>query len=316
MLKKLRLREVEGEEIPEDISRLEVIVAKYIKGPSPSITGCVTRHGILSTSPQHQLIDIPQLYNPQKGSGLFCGHDWSSSKFSESVEKKMYKAVNRVGKYFKEQGYKGIFGLDFVLDEKKNRVYVTENRVYVTESNPRLLGSFPVITMAQVRNNETPILAFHILEYLDIDYRINRKEINKLMRKPKIGAQMFPHNLTDHWAKSNARMRAGVYKLKKIKSDKRKTKIKFVRPGYAMKHLKRKDEFLLTDGVLRKKAHYSPNRRLGRIITLRRVLSKDKKNLTPWARQVALETHDSFKLKRIWFVKLIKFFNPNYLAKG
>lgn len=305
-IKKLRIKEVEGGEIVEDISDLEVIVAKYIKGPSPSITGCVTRHGILSTSPQYQLIDIPELYNPQKGSGLFCGHDWSSSQFSESVEKQIYKATRGVGKYFQTKGYKGIFGLDFVIDEKSQKVYVTE-------ANPRLLGSFPVITMAQVRNNEPPIIAFHILEYLDIDYEIDKKQINQLMRRKKRGAQMFPHNLTNHWAKSNAGVKAGIYKLRKTKA---KTKLKFIRPGYAMKHLKYKDEFLLTDGVLKKKAHYSPNRRLGRIITLRRVLSKDKKNLTPWSRRVALGTHNSFKLKRIWFVKLIKFFNPNYLAKG
>ena len=83
-----------------------------------------------------------------------------------------------------------------------------------------------------------------------------------------------------------------------------------------MKHLKHKDEFLLTDGVLPKKAHYSPNRRLGRILTLRRVLTKDKKSLTPWAKQITLKTHNKFKLRRVWFVKLRKFFDPDFLAKG
>jgi predicted ATP-grasp superfamily ATP-dependent carboligase len=302
---KLRVQDVEGEEVAEDLSTLEVIVAKYIRGPSPSITGCVTRHGILSTNPQYQLIDIPELYNPTKGSGLFCGHDWSSSKFSPEIEKQAYNIVEKVGKYFQKFGYKGIFGVDFVLEEETQKLYVTE-------SNPRLLGSFPALTMAQIYNNEPPVIAFHILEYLDAKYEIDLAQINGLMRRPKIGAQMFPHNLTGHWVRSNGRVRAGVYRLDAPK----RPNLHFVRPGYALKHLKHNDEFLLTDGVLQKRAHYSPNRRLGRILTLRPVLSKNKKDLAPWARRVALKTHDKFKLKRVWFVGIRKFFAPNFLAKG
>lgn len=301
-LKKLRVKEIEGMEIREDISSLELIAAKYIQGPSPSITGCVTRHGILYTNPQYQLIDIPELYNPKRGSGLFCGHDWSASKFPPEVLKQIYDAVERVGKYFAKFGYRGIFGLDFVYDEENKRVYVTE-------SNPRLLGSFPVITMAQIRNNEPPIIAFHILEYLDIDYEIDKNKINSLIQQPKRGAQMFPHNLTGHWAIGHGKISAGIYKIVK-------DKLKFVGPGYALRHLRYKNEFLLTDGILPKGAHYSPNRRLGRIITLRRVLAKDKKTLSPLSKKFALKLHSDFELKKVWFVKIRKFFNPDFLAKG
>ncbi|MFY9457942.1 MAG: ATP-grasp domain-containing protein [Candidatus Spechtbacterales bacterium] len=301
-MRKLRVQDIEGKEVAEDISNLEVIVAKYINGPSPSITGCVTRHGILSTNPQYQLIDIPELYNPAKGSGLFCGHDWTSSRFPREIERQAYDAVEKVGRYFKAFGYKGIFGVDFVLDEEKQKLYVTE-------SNPRLLGSFPTLTMVQIRNNEPPIIAFHVLEYLNANYEIDINQINDLLRKPKKGAQMFPHNLTGHWVRSNAKVRAGVYKLLN-------GKLKFIRSGYEMRHLKYEDEFLLTDGVLEKKAHYSPNRRLGRIITLGPLLLKNKKALTPWAGQIALRIHDKFRLKRVWLVGIRKFFDPDFLVKG
>ncbi len=301
-LRKLRICEKEGEEVMEDVNELEVIIAKYIKGPSPSITGCVTRHGILSTSPQYQLIDIPELYNPKKGSGLFCGHDWTSSRFTEDILQQAYDAVEKIGQYFHRLGYKGIFGIDFVLDQE-------QQKLYVTECNPRLLGSFPVVTMAQISNNEPPILAFHLLEYLNVDYELDVARINFLMRQPKIGAQMFPHNLTGRWARNNAQIGPGIYKI-------HDNKLKYVRPGYALKHLQSEDEFLLTDGVLDKKAHYSPNRRLSRIITLNSLLSENKKSLTPWAKEIALATHDAFKLRRIWFAKLRKLFNPDFLAKG
>jgi len=314
-IKKLSVHEKEGEEIAEDISRLEVIVAKYIKGPSPSITGCVTRHGILSTRPQYQLIDIPQLYNPQKGSGLFCGHDWSSSGFPEHALNQAYNFVEKVGNCFKLLGYRGIFGIDFVLDENTQELYITE-------CNPRLLGSFPTLTMAQLANNEPPIIAFHLLEHLNMDYEMDVKSINNLMRQPKRGAQMFLHNLTGSWARSSKTVKAGVYKLRKRKFSiftfqfSNKYDLIFLRRGYLLKHIKHRGEFLLTNGVLQEKSFYSPNRRLCRIITKRRVLRKDKKTLTPWARRVAETVHESFGLKKIHFVKLIKLFNPDYLAKG
>src|SRR3989344_75245 len=300
-LRKMKFKEAEGIQIKEDISRLEVIIAKYIKGPSPSITGCVTRHGILSTSPQYQIIDAPELYNPTKGSGLFCGHDWSSARFSQDVRDQAYDAVQKVGVYFQKFGYKGIFGIDFIMDEKTQKLYVTE-------CNPRLLGSFPTITMLQVMNNEPPILAFHLLEYLGINYNIDFVSVNEKMRAEKFGSQMFVHNLTLKWAHSGAFVKPGFYKMS--------PKLEFLRDGYAMKHLKNKDEFLLTDGVLQKGAHYSPNRRLCRIITLRGVLSEDKKTLSPWAKNIAISVHNSFNLRHARLARFIKFFNPNYLAKG
>lgn len=306
-IRKLRVKDVGGEEVAEDISDLDVIVAKYIKGPSPSITGCVTRHGILFTNPQYQLIDIPELYNPTKGSGLFCGHDWTSSRFPENIEKQAYDIVQKVGRYFQNFGYKGIFGVDFVLDDPPAG---GPQKLYVTESNPRLLGSFPTLTMVQIRNNEPPIMAFHLLEYLNADYEIDINKINTLMQKPKIGAQMFLHNLTDSWVKNHAEVQAGVYTLGSGNA------LTFVRPGYKLAHLEASDEFLLTDGILSKKSHYSPNRRLCRIVTLRNVLTRDKKTLNPWARAVSQSVHRAFYLKKVHFAKIIKFFNPDFLAKG
>lgn len=279
----------------------EVIVAKYIQGPSPSLTGCVTRYGILSTNLQHQILDIPELYNPEKGSGLFCGHDWASSNFSEEINQQAYEIVNKVGNYFKSLGYKGIFGLDFVLDEETKKLYVTE-------TNPRLLGSFPTISMIQVYNNEPPILAFHILEYLDIDYQIDLETINQQMRKKKPGAQMILHNLTGKWSKIKKTLKAGIYQLDN-------NKLKYLRPGYKFQHLENDSEFLLTEGILVKGSPLSPNRRLGRVITQSSVL-QDYNQLNSWGKLVAETTYQSFKIKPVRFIKIKKFFKPHFLAKG
>lgn len=280
----------------------EVIISRFIEGPSPSITGCVTRHGIISTNLQYQVLDMPELYNPEKGSGLFCGHDWSASDFPEELNKQVYNTIEKIGNYFKEQGYKGIFGLDFIMDKKSKKLYITE-------ANPRLLGSFPTLSMVQIKNNEPPIIAFHILEYLNIDYKMDINSINNLIRQKKQGAQMISHNLNNKWSRIRKTVKPGIYQLDK------NGKIKFLRPGYKLQHLTKKYEFLVTEGILIKKSHLSPNRRLCRILTLNKVLETYNK-LTPWAKAVTEEVYKEFKLKPIKFIKLKKVFNPHFISKG
>jgi len=288
----------EVEEKPTD----EVIVTKYIEGPSPSITGCVTKHGILSTNIQHQILDIPELYNPEKGSGLFCGHDWTFYNFSESIQKQAIKITEKVGKYFKKNNYKGIFGLDFVMDKESQKLYVIE-------ANPRLLGSFPTLSMVQIYNNEPSILAFHMLEYLNIDYELNLNAINKLMRQNKKGSQIIMHNLLNRWARIHKTVKPGIYQLDK------NGKVKYLRPGYKLQDLKNKNEFAIVEGILIKKSHLSPNRRICRILSLNRAL-ENYKELTPWAKTIAQEVYKEFKIKRIKFIKLRKILTPYFLAKG
>ncbi|MFH1611892.1 MAG: ATP-grasp domain-containing protein [bacterium] len=290
----------EGEYVAEK-EVTDVIVMKFIKGSSPSITGCVTKHGILSTSLQYQILDIPELYNSTKGSGLFCGHDWSSSNFSDKINQQAYEAVKVVGKHFQKWGYKGIFGLDFVLDEKNDELYTIE-------ANPRMLGSFPTLAMSQTINCEPSIMGFHLLEYLNLDYKIDIERVNTLMRQPKKGTHMFLHNLSHSWARNHAVLTPGIYKLNN-------DKLQYLRRGYKLQHLRNEDEFLITEGVPMLKAHFSPNRRLCRILTLAPVLEKHNK-LNLWAKKVAHATYKEFKIRPVFLPSIRKIFNPDFLAKG
>ena len=289
----------EYKEIPDEVK--QVIVAKYISGSSPSVTGCVTRQGILSCSPQLQILDIAELYSPKKGSGLFCGHDWTASNFSDKVKFQVYDITEKIGQYFKGQGYKGIFGLDFVMDEETEKLYVVE-------ANPRLIGQFPTLAMAQALTGEPSILGFHVLEHLDADYELDAAKVNYLMRQPKKGAHMLMHNLTECWAKNYGVVKPGAYRLDH-------GKLKYLRKGYKLQHLKERNEFMITEGVPLRKSHFSPNRRLCRILTLDKALASHKE-LTPWAYQIIDVVYQALKVKPIRFIRLKKFFSPHFLAKG
>ncbi|MBD3282346.1 MAG: hypothetical protein GF387_01940 [Candidatus Portnoybacteria bacterium] len=278
----------------------EVLVTRFVKGPAISIIGCVTRHGIISTNPQYKIIDNSGIYDYKKELGLFHGHDWSFYDFSEKIETQVYNIVNELGKYLKRQGYKGIFNITMVIEKEVDKVYVLG-------ANSHLPDSFPVITMIQLKNKETPILAFHILEHMDISYEIDINKINSLMRKSKKGGQVIIYNSTARWATIGKTVKPGVYKLENKKP-------KFVRPGYKLRHLKNKSEFIVSGGILPKNQYLSPSRRVCRIMALRGFLKNDQK-LSRWGNTVIRETYRLFKISPIRFFKIKKIFSRNLKNK-
>ena len=77
----------------------------------------------------------------------------------------------------------------------------------------------------------------------------------------------------------------------------RKPEIQFIRSGYKFSHLKEKDEFLLTDGLPKKGTEFQPYRRLTRILTKKRVIDKNLKDITPEAKKFAELVCKELKLK-------------------
>lgn len=239
----------------------EVIVTKFIEGHSPSIIGCVTKYGVLCTNLQYQILDVQGCINLKSGNGLFCGHDWVSSKFPEDIEKQAYGYVEKIGNYLKKIGYKGIFGLDLLWDKK-------ENKLYVIECNARLLGSFPPLIMIQLMNKEVPLILFHILEFLNVPYKMDFKKINKEIKKQKIGSQIILYNKIGSNGINKSSLKAGIYIFEN-------DELIFKKPGHSLQELN-KDEFLITE-VPFKNTIFKPNERVCRILMLEKMFDENLK---------------------------------------
>lgn len=288
-----------------------LIISHFIEGPSPSATGCVLPHGIVSTNLQLQILDAPVCYNfkTKKGNGRFCGHDWTNSALlPPQAQQQAHLIMERVGVYLAAKGYRGIFGIDFVLDKN-------DQTLYPVELNARLLGSFPTLTMVQQLNNEAPIFALHSLSFLDDNINkllgeLNLEALNSIMRRNKQGGQLILHNKEGSFCRNKAELKPGVYILKR-------NNLKFVREGYKLNDLYSEKEFLITDGVPWKGSAFSPNRRLCRIITLSNLLDGTEANkLTPWAEQIAKRVYRAFQLEPVRFFKLKRFLNPSFMLKA
>ena len=269
-------------ELGEIYDLQHLIVEKKIRGVSPSITGCVTRFGVLTGVVQTQITDIPEVIDVKKGGGMFAGHDWSFCHYPEEVQNQARKIAKRFGEYLYQKGYRGIFGIDLIVEEKTGKVYPCE-------CNPRYTGAFPVYSMIQLRQGELPFDVFHLLEHLDLDYEMNFEEIQKLYWQKKEGAHLILYNRTSNWLKVEGEIKAGVYRFKE-------KELEFLRPGFSLLEIKNQEEFVLTDGVPFKGQIIKPSLRILKIIFPCRILEKEGKEVDARTKKIVELVYQRLRL--------------------
>ncbi len=267
----------------EDFEIKHVIIAKFIKGISPSITGCATRYGILTGVVQTQIVDIPEVINLKKGAGLFVGHDWSYRHYPSKVQLQAEKIARRFGEYIYQKGYKGIFGIDLLVEDGTDKVYACE-------CNPRYTGSFPVYSMLQMALGEPSFDIFQLLEQLEIDYQMDLAKTDRLYKQKKEGSQLILYNQTEDYLEVGEGIRAGVWRVASGGLD-------FVRPGFAYENIKGSDELVLTDGVPRNGAVIRPGLRIMKLIFPKSILTKDGKAIDERTKLIVGEIYRRLKLK-------------------
>jgi predicted ATP-grasp superfamily ATP-dependent carboligase len=245
-----------------------ILVTKFVNGFDFSITGCVTsENGILVSHPRFQAIDIKEsVENKNDGSGIFCGGDWSiANSMTDSVQKKASKIVEKIGQEIKKNGHRGIFGVDFILDKKTKEIVPIE-------INPRLLGSYPTETQIQIDRKEIPLVAFHLLEFLKIEYKIKEKNIYK-KDFPRKGSQLLVFNFFGKDVEFKEDIKGGVYTIDK-------NKLIFLRSGFEIFDIKNPEkEFILTDGLPVKNSIKKKNKKLFRVIYKKSILNNNTKEI-------------------------------------
>ena len=268
----------------ELVASSKLVITQFIKGYAPSVTACVTQHGILQLPPQLQLIDIAGLHSSLKGNGVFCGHDWSAAKEIEKrASREMSLITKKIGEFLKKEGFRGIYGIDFLVSD-------VDGSVFPVELNPRFLGTFPVSTLVQLKKGELPLIAFHILEFAGEKYKIDVNQLNEGFLKDKEGAHFF---ITAPYTpyKIKGVLKAGVYKINK-------GVLKFLRPGYELTDLKNKQEFLLVDGV-----PHQPRIEEGELLRILRVVTDCQisqnmgRELNSFGKEITNAVYEALKIK-------------------
>jgi len=258
-------------------------VTKLIEGTAASICACVTRFGVLCSLVQTQLVDVAEARAFSGRSGVWLGHDWGWKTFSPTVQRRAEKKARILGSYMAKLGYKGMFGLDLVVDK--------EDRVWPIECNARFTGGFPLYSMMQSVYGEIPFDAFHLAEWLELDYKVKLEQVQESYRQPKIGAHLVMHNQEKKWVKVGGEVRGGVYQLEE-------GQLKWQRPGFAFQDLEKPQEFILCDRAPQKGNTLKPGDRLVRVFFKDKIAVANDK-LNDWASKVCKKIYKAYQLQAI-----------------
>jgi len=136
-----------------------VSVRERRKGQPASVAACITQEGVHVSPLQRQIIDPPWI-SGVLSNGVFGGHSWGGPSWPEAVERQARAQARAMARVLASMGYRGLFGLDLLVDPE-------EGAVIPVELNPRLTGAFPVLTRLQAAQGVVPLELLHALSLLD-----------------------------------------------------------------------------------------------------------------------------------------------------
>ena len=223
--------------LSEDERYKEIQMSPFIEGPSVSMLGCITHKGVLTSTLQLQLIDVPEALHGQLPTGVFLGHDWGFRSWSEKTEQTAQNIVESIGESLAKKGFLGVFGIDFMYDEKTDELFPLE-------CNPRFTGALPTYSLMVInQNNVPPMEFFHIMAHLGIEEDFDFDLVNKGLkeRQPVSHISLTPKGAYE--MKMN--LAAGIYSF-----SSKDMMLRYQRPGAFLSDIKNKEtEFIMIDSV-------------------------------------------------------------------
>jgi len=160
----------------EEISREpEVKIMKRIKCRGSTLEACVTRCGTVVGPLLTEVVGAKEL-TPYKGG--WCGNEVFPGAFSEAVRARAREYTYKFGNQLLEEGYRGYFDLDFLIDEDSGEVWLGE-------LNPRVCGASPMTNHAAFAYADAPLFLFHLLEFSGVDFDIDVEALNARWARPE-----------------------------------------------------------------------------------------------------------------------------------
>ena len=207
----------------------EAKVMKRISNKAVAVEAVLTRHGTVVGPFMTDLTGYPELTPYQGG---WCGNDLFPEALSDEHRAKATELVRLLGGRLGQEGYKGFFEVDVLVD-------LDTDEVYLGELNPRISGVSSMTNVTAGAYADIPLFLFHLLEYMDVDYAVDVEEINQRWRELAAGdvwAQLIMKEPNDSVERIVAAPRTGTYQLSKD------GELAFLRPSHDWHPLTSEDE--------------------------------------------------------------------------
>ncbi|MBY0473404.1 ATP-grasp domain-containing protein [Patescibacteria group bacterium] len=219
-----------------DTNFSRLLVTRFVEGYSVSMLGCIVPQGVLSGPLQLQLIDVPESLHGVAPHGIFFGNDIGFSDWNAEAEATAQKVIEGIGAHMQSEGYKGIFGIDFLYDKKTGEIFPIE-------CNPRFTGSLALYSLMLLEAGVPPLEFFHLLSLLNITSSFDFDTVNRALkvRNPCSHIAFSPRGITS----MELPLLAGVYEYDPSKPE----QLWYVGKGISLADLTNDNQFLLADTV-------------------------------------------------------------------
>jgi biotin carboxylase len=190
----------------DDMVGQELKVMKRINNRAVAVEAVNTRHGTVVGPFMTDLTGYPEL-TPYKGG--WCGNDLFPEALDEAHRAIAVEHVRRLGDRLRQEGYKGFFEVDVLVD-------LDSDQVYLGELNPRISGASSMTNVTAGAYADIPLFLFHLLEFMDVDYVVDVDEINDRWRElaaVDVWAQLIMKEPVDSVERILAAPRTGTYHL-------------------------------------------------------------------------------------------------------
>jgi glutathione synthase/RimK-type ligase-like ATP-grasp enzyme len=190
----------------EIVKEKEVKIMKRINCRGSAIEACVTRHGTIVAPLMTELVGFKDM-TPYKGG--WCGNEIYPNAFSPEIREMATKYTQLFGDQLRKEGYKGYFELDFLIDQDNGEIYLGE-------LNPRVTGASSITNHAVFALADAPLFIFHILEWMNVEFKLNVKELNeRWARQENIDgwSQLIIKHTEDTIEYISEAPKSGIYKM-------------------------------------------------------------------------------------------------------
>lgn len=217
----------ELDNLKSKLGEVKVKVSPFIAGRTYINNACLVGEKVIKSLPALQ-INCTQAKVDDLNMST-CGRQWPVD-LSDEIFKEINRITDKVGSLMGEEGYKGYFGLDFLVDSKSDNVYLQE-------INPRLTASSSFYSKLETKAGVTSLLWWHLMSF--VEKEIQKYATADIVYGEKIsGLQLVLRNEEKVKVRLQNQIKPGIYKL----SD---GEFNFLRPSYEVTEIKAVDEFLL-----------------------------------------------------------------------
>ncbi|MEN8132479.1 MAG: biotin carboxylase [Pseudomonadota bacterium] len=180
-------------------------IMKYVNHMPGTLEACVTRQGTLVGPVQTDITGFAEI-TPYKGG--WCGNDIEPRIFNQTVRRRLVEMAQNLGERLYEEGYKGVFCMDFLID-------TDDGTPYLGELNPRVSGASPLTNLITAHYGGVPLFLFHLLEYLDVDYKVDLRKIQRRWSEFDSWSQLILKQTEDKIQLLTKAPNTGIYQMDK-----------------------------------------------------------------------------------------------------